>query len=111
MQHFFQNGSYTAKHVINTFFIIAVSKFISVEESQLLVIVKHLSYFDVRNMFQGKNANAKGNSDRSFRRFCTSNNMKNKSNFSKEELQKIIFLQTSKLRHLKYLLFMEIIVF
>ena len=62
---------------------------------QELVIVKDLSYTDVRNMLQEKNPVAEGTSERSVRRFCTSNNIRNQSNLSKGEFQNIFFLQVS----------------
>ena len=87
----------------------AVSKFISADEMKEFVIVKDLSYSDMTNILQKKNPDAKGIPERSVRRFCTFNNIRKQSNLSKEEFQKIIFLQASKVCHLKYLLFMEII--
>ena len=91
-----ERNTYTTPHLINISFIIAVSKFISVIETQELVIVKDLSYSNVRNkrnMMQDKNPDYEGISERSFRRFCTSNNIRNQSDLSKEEFQKIIFFQ------------------
>ena len=98
-------------HMSWTSFMITVSKFISVTEMQKLVIVKDMTYSDVRNMLQEKNPDAEGISERSVKSFGTSNNIRNQSNLSKEEFQKIIFLQASIILHLKCLLFMEIIVF
>ena len=89
-----ERNTYTAPHLINISFIIAVSKFISVIEMQELVIVKDLSYSNVRNkrnMMQDKNPDYEGISERSVRRFCTSNNIRNQSDLSKEEFQKIFF--------------------
>ena len=66
---------------------------------QELVIVKDLSYSNVRNirnMMQDKNPDYEVISERSFSCFCTSNNIRNQSDLSKEEFQKIIFFQASK---------------
>ena len=71
-------------------------------------IVKDLPYSDVVYMSQEKNLDATGISERSVRLFCTSNNIRKQP---KKELQKKIFLYASKAWHLKYLLFIEIIVF
>ena len=54
----FERNTYTMPHVINISFLIAVPKFISVIEMQELVIVKDLSYSDVRNILQEKNPEA-----------------------------------------------------
>ena len=100
-----ERNNNTVPHVINISFIITVSNFISAAETQELVIVKDLSYYEERNMLQEKNLVAIGV-------FCTSINMRNQSNLSEEKFQKIIFLQaSSKAWHLKCLLFMEIMVF
>ena len=100
-----ERNNNTVPHVINVSFIITVSNFISVAETQELVIVKDLSYYEERNMLQEKNLVAIGV-------FCTSINMRNQSNLSDEKFQKIIFLRaSSKAWHLKCLLFMEIMVF
>ena len=61
-----------------------------------LVIVKDLSYSDVSNMLQDKNTDVTRISERSVRRFCTSNNIRKRSDLYKEEFQKIIFLEASK---------------
>ena len=61
-----------------------------------LMIVKDLSYSDMSNMLQEKNPDDKEISERSFRRFCPSNNIRKRSNLSKEESQKIIFFEASK---------------
>ena len=53
-----ERNTYTMPHVINISFLIAVPKFISVIEMQELVIVKDLSYSDVRNILQEKNPEA-----------------------------------------------------
>ena len=61
---------------------------------QELVIVKDLSYSnvrDIRNMMQDKHPDYEGISERSVRRFCTSNNIRNQSDLSKEEFHKIFF--------------------
>ena len=50
-----ERNTYTTPHVFSISFAIAVPKFISVIEMQELVIVKDLSYSDVRNMLQEKN--------------------------------------------------------
>ena len=76
--------------------IMAFSKFVSVDEMKELVIVKDLSYSDVSNMLQEKNPDVKVISERSVRRFCSSNNIRKRSILSKEEFQKIIFLEASK---------------
>ena len=47
-------------------------------------------------MLQEKNPDVKGISERNIRRFCTSNNIRKRSNLSKEEFQEIIFLEASK---------------
>ena len=86
----------TVPHVTNISFIMAVSKFISVDGMKELVIEKDLSYSDVSSMLQEKNPDVKGISERSVRNFCTSNNNRKRSNLSKEEFQKIIFLEVSK---------------
>ena len=106
-----ERKTYTVPDVINISFIMAVSKFISVDEMKELVIVKDLPYSDVSNMLQKKNPDVKGISERSVRRFCSSNNVRKRLNLSKEEFQKIIFLEASKVWRLMYLLFMEIILF
>ena len=106
-----ERNTYTAPHVVNIPFIMEVSKFISVNEMRELVIVKDLSYSDVSNMLQERNPGVKGISERSVRHFCTSNNIRKESNLSKVEFQKIISLEASKVWRLKYLLFIEIIVF
>ena len=82
--------------VIKISFIMAVSKFVSVDEMKELVIVKELPYSDVSNILQENNPDAKGISERSVRRFCTYTNIRKQSNLSKEEFQKITFLQVSK---------------
>ena len=79
-----ERKAYIMPHVINISFIIAVSKFISVIEMQELVIVKDLSYNDVRNMLQEKNPDAEEISARSVSPFCTYKNIRNQSNLSKE---------------------------
>ena len=91
-----ERKTYTVPDVINISFIMAVSKFISVNEMKELVIVKDLPYSDVSNMLQKKNPDVKGISERSVRRFCSSNNVRKRLNLSKEEFQKIIFLEASK---------------
>ena len=108
---YLQRNTYTVPHAINISFIITVSSFISVIEMQELVVVNNLSYCNVRNMLHEKNLDAGEISERSVKLFCNSNNMRNQSNLSKEEFQEIIFLQASKVWHLKCLLFMKIIVF
>ena len=91
-----ERRTHTAPHVISVSFIMAVSKFISVDEMKELVIVKDLSYSGASNMLQEKNSDVKGISEISVRRFFTSNNIRKQSNLSKKEFQKIIFLQASK---------------
>ena len=91
-----ERKTYTVPHVVNIFFIMAVSKFIFVDEMKELVIVKDLFYSDVSNMLQEKNPDVKGISERSVRHFCTSNNIRKRSNLSTEEFRKIIFLEASK---------------
>ena len=93
-----ERNTYTAPYLINISFIIAVSKFISVIEMQELVIVKdsYSNVRNIRNMMEDKNPDYEGIFERSFRRFCTSNNIRNQSDLSKEEFQKIIFFQASK---------------
>ena len=59
--------------------------------------VKDLPYPDVRNILQEKNADSKQISERSARSFCSTIDIGKQSNLSKEEFQKIIFLQESKL--------------
>ena len=54
----FERNTYTIPHVINISFLIAVPKFISVIEMQELVIMKDLSYSNVRNILQEKNPEA-----------------------------------------------------
>ena len=54
----FERNTYTMPHVINISFLIAVPKFISVIEMQELVIMKDLSYSNVRNILQEKNPEA-----------------------------------------------------
>ena len=54
----FERNTYTMPHVINISFLIAVPKFISVIEMQELVIMKDLSYSNVRNILQEKNPGA-----------------------------------------------------
>ena len=104
-------NTYTVLQVINISFVMAVSKFISVDKMKELVIVKDLSYSDVGNMLQERNPDVKGVSEASVRHFRTSNNIRKQSNLSKEEFQKIIFFEASKVCHLNHLLFMQIIVF
>ena len=53
-----ERNTYTMPHVINISFLIAVPKFISVIEMQELVIMKDLSYSNVRNILQEKNPGA-----------------------------------------------------
>ena len=53
-----ERNTYTMPHVINISFLIAVPKFISVIEMQELVIMKDLSYSNVRNILQEKNPEA-----------------------------------------------------
>ena len=91
-----ERNTYTVPHAINISFIMAVSKFISFNEIRELVIVEDLSYSDVTIMLQEKNPDAKGISEGSVIRFCTSNNIRKQSNLSKEEFQKIIFLWASE---------------
>ena len=91
----------TTPHAINISFIMAVSKIFSVDKMKEFVIVKDLSHSDVSNMLQEKNPDVKGISEISVKRFCTSNNIRKRSNLSKEEFQKITFMEA----------FMEIIVF
>ena len=55
-----ERNIYTAPNVVNIFFIIAISKFIFVDEMKELVMVKDLYYSDVSNMLQKKNLDAKG---------------------------------------------------
>ena len=52
---FLERNTYTTPNFINISFVIAVPKFISIIEMQELVIVKDLSYSDVRNMLQETN--------------------------------------------------------
>ena len=59
-----------------------------------LMIVKDLSYSDRSNMLQEKNPDDKKISERSVRRFCTSNNIRKRSNLSKEEFR--------EMRHQRY---------
>ena len=92
----FRKKTYTPPHVVNNSSIMSFSKFISVDEMKELVIVKDLSYSDVSNMLQDKNTDVTRISERSVRRFCTSNNIRKRSNLNKEEFQKIIFLEASK---------------
>ena len=54
----FERNTYTMPHVINISFLIAVPKFISVIEMQELVIMKDLSYSNVRNILKEKNPEA-----------------------------------------------------
>ena len=54
-----ERKTYTVPHIVNIFFIMAVSKFIFVDEMKELVIVKDLSYSDVSNMLQEKNPDVK----------------------------------------------------
>ena len=68
-----------------------------------LVIMKDLSYPNMSNILEEKNPEAKGISERSVRCFFTSNNIRKWSNLSKEEFYRIIFLEASKVLHLKYL--------
>ena len=75
-----------------------ISKIFSVDEMKELVTVKDLSYSDVSNILQEKNSNTKAISERSVRCFCTSKNIRKRSNLSKEEFQKIIFLEASKIK-------------
>ena len=89
-----QRNPYTASHVVNISFVMVVSKFIY--EMKELMIVKDFSYFDVRNILLGKNPDTKGISERTVWRFLTSNNIRKRSNLSKEEFQKINFLKASK---------------
>ena len=96
MFFFVMYGRLTAAHVVNIYFIMAVSKFVSVDEMKELLIVKDLSYSDKINMLQEKNPEVKGISERSVRRFRTSNNTRKRSDLSNEEFQKIIFLEASK---------------
>ena len=60
-----ERKTYTAPHVVNISFIMAVSKFVSVDEMKELVIVKDLSYSDKSNVLQEKNPEVKGISERS----------------------------------------------
>ena len=85
----------------------AVSRFISFDEMKEFVIMKDLFSSNVGDMLQENNPDAKEISERSVWRFCSSNNIRKQSNLSKEEFETTIFLQTSELRLLKYLLFME----
>ena len=64
----FERNTYTMPHVINISFLIAVPKFISVIEMQELVIMKDLSYSNVRNILQ-ESRGAEGVPERSVRRF------------------------------------------
>ena len=102
-----ERNTYIVSHAINICFIMAVSRFISFDEMKEFVIMKDLFSSNVGNMLQENNPDAKEISERSVWRFCSSNNIRKQSNLSKEEFETTIFLQTSELRLLKYLLFME----
>ena len=91
-----ERNTYKAPHVKNNSFIMAVSKFISFIEMKEFVIVNDLSYSYMKIMLSEKNPDAEGICERSVRRFCASNNIRSQSNLSKEEFQKIIFLQARK---------------
>ena len=71
--------------------------FVPVNETKNIMTVKDLPYPDVRNILQEKNADFKQISERSVRSFCSTIDIGKQSNLGKEEFQKIIFLQESKL--------------
>ena len=102
-----EKNTYIVSHGINICFIVAISRFISFAEMKELVIMKDMFSSNVRNMLQEKNPDTKEIFERSVWHFCTSNNIRNQSNLSKEEFETTIFLQASELWLLKYLLFME----
>ena len=102
-----EKNTYIVSHSINICFIVAISRFISFAEMKELVIMKDMFSSNVRNMLQEKNPDTKEIFERSVWHFCTSNNIRNQSNLSKEEFETTIFLQASELWLLKYLLFME----
>ena len=102
-----EKNTYIVSHSINICFIVAISRFISFAEMKELVIMKDMFSSNVRNMLQEKNPDTKQIFERSVWHFCTSNNIRNQSNLSKEEFETTIFLQASELWLLKYLLFME----
>ena len=102
-----EKNTYIVSHGINICFIVAISRFISFAEMKELVIMKDMFSSNVRNMLQEKNPDTKEIFERSAWHFCTSNNIRNQSNLSKEEFETTIFLQASELWLLKYLLFME----
>ena len=102
-----EKNTYIVSHGINICFIVAISRFISFAEMKELVIMKDMFSSNVRNMLQEKNPDTKEIFERSVWHFCTSNNIRNQSNLSKEESETTIFLQASELWLLKYLLFME----
>ena len=54
-----ERNTYTVTNVVNISFIMAVSKFISVDKMKELVIAKGLPYSDVSNVLQEKNSDAK----------------------------------------------------
>ena len=58
---FLERNTYFASRVVDTSFITAISSFMFANEMKELVIVKDLSYSDVRNMLQEKNPDAKRN--------------------------------------------------
>ena len=84
-------------HGINICFIVAISRFISFAEMKELMIMKDMFSSNVRNMLQEKNPDTKEIFERSVWHFCTSNNIRNQSNLSKEEFETTIFLQASEL--------------
>ena len=102
-----EKNTYIVSHGINICFIVAISRFISFAEMKELVIMKDMFSSNVRNMLQEKNPDTKEIFERSVWHFCTSNNIRNQSNLSKDEFETTIFLQASELWLLKYLLFME----
>ena len=108
---YLERNTYTTPHVLSLSFIMVISKFISVDEMKELVIMKDLSYSDVSNILEENNQHAKGISEKSFRLFCTSNNIRKWSNLGKEKFHRKIFLKASQVWHLMYLQFMEIIAF
>ena len=73
---YLERKTYTTPHVLNLSFVMVISTFISVDEMKELVTVKDLSYSNVSNMLQEKNPHTKGISEKSVRRFRTSNDIR-----------------------------------